>query len=113
MARESRDELSRRADARAPATAAPPGVGGATGGEDPLDVALDTARALDHALARARGEHVRDLVNEILALLVAANIVDVRKVEDARVAMFHTVCEALYGNLAVDIPPLRAARSRL
>ena len=79
---------------------------------DPLDIALARARDIELAHAQQRGARVLDLTDSVLSLLVAAGWMAPQFVDDARPVVFHELADDIYGNLALDIPPLRAARSR-
>lgn len=67
---------------------------------------------LDHALARARGERVKGLVDHLTDELVATGVLEFSRRDDARVVMFSTLADDLYGLVAIDIPPLRGENTR-
>jgi hypothetical protein len=60
----------------------------------------------DLARAAARGQRVVDLADACLDGLVP-NILPAARKDDARVVLFHVLADALYGTVAIDIPPLR------
>jgi hypothetical protein len=79
--------------------------------EDPVEALLARERAHDHAIAAARGRRVLDLVDSIIGELQAEGLATLN-VDDARVVLFAVVADALYGNVAIDIPPLRESREK-
>jgi hypothetical protein len=55
-----------------------------------------------------RAQELLDLTNACLTSLVADGIVAAARLDDARVKVFHVLADYLYGNAAVDTPPLRS-----
>jgi hypothetical protein len=77
---------------------------------DPVEARIAEETAADHATARVRGRHVLDVTNAVIGELRANGmLVDP---DDARVALFHVLANALYGtDVALDIPTLRRPRT--
>ncbi len=73
---------------------------------DPLEAMIAEETAADHARATMRGQRVADLADSLITELIAAGIQLDRN--DARVAMYHVLVDALYAGAAIDIPTLRS-----
>jgi hypothetical protein len=61
--------------------------------------------------ADSRGQQVLDLTNALINALVAQGILPSARQDDTRVTMFPILADYLYGNAAIDIPPLRSAHA--
>jgi hypothetical protein len=74
--------------------------------DPPEELRLYLARdeAHDHALATARGERLKMLTGAVVEALLGAGILP--QPEAARPLVFHVLADALYGNQALNIPPL-------
>lgn len=72
---------------------------------DPVAAMLAEETAADHARARFRGERVAHLADAVInALRASGSQLDP---DEARVTIYHTIADALYGDAAIDIPTLR------
>jgi len=74
---------------------------------DPIDAWLDAEKAADHAQAKHRGERVLALADALIEALEIHGLMPIGHRSDARVALFGTLADDIYGLKAVDVPPLR------
>lgn len=72
----------------------------------PSDAMLDQMAAEDHAQAKRRGEKVLEMTDAAIDSLIANQLLYSDR-DDCRVVLFHALADRLYGNAAIDIPPLR------
>ena len=72
---------------------------------DPVTILLAEEERQDHARAKARGIRVLDVTDLVLCALDGHGLL--RDQQQARIVIWSAVADALYGNLAIDIPQLQ------
>lgn len=77
--------------------------------QDARDAAIAAEDAADREAAAERGETVLDCVDRVISEMKARGYLRAPD-EDCRVAIFHAVADAMFGNAAIDVPTLRRAR---
>lgn len=71
---------------------------------------IDRLNVADVARAKARGERVLGLCNDIIARLDLYGYLHGVDTADLRREMFHVIADDLFGHLPVDIPNLEDAK---
>jgi hypothetical protein len=75
---------------------------------DPVEEMLAKDAAADHAKAAQRGERCLMVANSIISELHANGLAALDP-DTLRPILFHQIATAFFGNVSVDIPPLRGA----
>lgn len=73
---------------------------------DPIVAATESA---DHAKAKDRGQRVLLIANRVISELSAEGQLR-NDPDDLRAILFHALADGIYGNAAIDVPPLRSGR---
>jgi hypothetical protein len=75
----------------------------ATSERDPVEQQLVDDATRDHARAARRGQRVREFANRVVSELDAYGCV--RDADRARVIIYGTLVDCLYGDQSVDVDP--------
>ena len=74
---------------------------------DPVDEMLNVDARIDHEQAVRRGQRIYLVADAAVADLIGRGLLQTASADDARVALFTIIADDVYGNAAIDVPPLR------